>query len=178
MMAEQWLPIPDAPYEVSDQGRVRRSAPGKSTAPGRVLSDKARKRDGYTPVVLSLGAKGVNRQALVHHLVAEVFLGPKPSDQHEVAHKDGNPANNAASNLRWATHAENMGDMVLHGRSTAGERHAASILTEAQVIELRAAKPIRGAMSELARQWGVHPATAHDAARGETWKHLGADNGI
>ncbi|AXV72811.1 hypothetical protein CJO75_01120 [Ralstonia solanacearum] len=51
----------------------------------------------------------------IHRLVALTFLGPPPSRQHEVAHNDGNRANNIVTNLRWATHAENVADTFRHG---------------------------------------------------------------
>ena len=180
-MSEEWRPVVGTPsYEVSSLGRVRRAARGKSTTVGRVLSSKCRK-DGYIPVVLSLGARGANRQALVHHLVAEAFIGPRPSAAHEVAHNDGNPANNTADNLRWATHAENMGDMIPHGRTTAGEKTGWAVLTREQVVALREAKAAKpyGGVAELARKWGLNLATASDAARGATWKHIGEwSNGV
>lgn len=173
-----WLPVDGAPYEVSDLGQVRRAISGKSTSKGRVLSSKPRQRDGYIPVVLSLGSRGHSRQALVHVLVAEAFLGQRPSPEHEVAHADGNPSNNRSDNLRWATHAENMRDMLRHGRSTRGARSGHAILTESQVKILRAAKGQRGKVSELARQFGVSQQTASDAATGRTWKPMEMANGL
>lgn len=180
---EEWREVPGfEAYSVSSLGRVMRNAPGKSTTAGRILSAKARRRDGYRPVVLSLGARGKNRQALVHHLVAEAFHGPKPTPEHCVAHNDGDPTNNRADNLRWATHAENMHDMSheVHGRSTHGERCPWAVLTEEQVIALRVARVAKpyGGVTALARQWGVRPKTANDAARGTTWKHLENSNGV
>ncbi len=47
--------------------------------------------------------KGVN----IHRLVAENFLGPKPSDEHVINHIDGNKQNNDVSNLEWTTVAGN-----------------------------------------------------------------------
>ena len=46
---------------------------------------------------------------LVHRLVAFAFLGPPPSVQKVVVnHKDLDKGNNAAENLEWVSHAENM----------------------------------------------------------------------
>ncbi|CAI3971388.1 HNH endonuclease [Variovorax phage VAC_51] len=43
----------------------------------------------------------------VHRLIAEVWLGPAPSEDHEVNHKDGDKLNNHKENLEWVTHQQN-----------------------------------------------------------------------
>lgn len=57
---------------------------------------------GYPSVNLTLRGR-----VCVHTLVAEAFIGPKPSGARTVNHKDGNKHNNAAANLEWASYAEN-----------------------------------------------------------------------
>lgn len=178
---EEWRPVKGAEqYEVSNFGMVRRCKPGKSTSEGRVLSQKPRKRDGYIPVVLSLGKRGSVRQALVHQLVAEAFLGPKPTPDHCVAHNDGFAGNNKWTNLRWATHAENMSDMsfAVHGTSNFGAKSKHAVLTEEKVRQLRKARAERpyGGVTQLARKMGVNPKTAMDAAKGATWKYMEITN--
>lgn len=44
----------------------------------------------------------------IHILVAEAFLGEKPSEEYEVDHIDENKLNNCITNLRWLTHADNI----------------------------------------------------------------------
>ena len=39
----------------------------------------------------------------IHFLVCTAFHGPKPSENHQVAHADGCPSNVRSDNLRWAT---------------------------------------------------------------------------
>jgi hypothetical protein len=50
------------------------------------------------------------RTIKIHKIAALVFLGPPPRDEndalYEVHHIDGNPRNNAASNLIYLSHAE------------------------------------------------------------------------
>ena len=49
----------------------------------------------------------------VHDVMAECFLTPRPSQQHTVDHIDRDKANNHISNLRWATHSEQMMNRVI-----------------------------------------------------------------
>lgn len=110
MSAEQWRPVVDFPdYYVSDQGRV--------------MSMKHRKPHlmylkPHDLPYLRVELSRENRQYVrrVHRLVAEAFHGPAP-EGHEVRHLNGDSHDNRASNLRWGTRAENMQDMVRHGRS-------------------------------------------------------------
>jgi hypothetical protein len=50
----------------------------------------------------------------VHRVVAETFIGPCPPG-YLVRHMDGNPANNAYTNLQYGTHLDNHADSVRHG---------------------------------------------------------------
>lgn len=103
-MRERWAKVPGWPaYEVSDRGVVRRGG-----RPLRMWSD----HKGYLRV--DLRDHGRRRKAMVHSLVAETFLGPRP-DGHQACHGDGSRTNNRADNLRWGTPSDNMRDSVLHG---------------------------------------------------------------
>lgn len=101
-MTESWRPVPGHPsYEVSDQGRVRNAATLHVLRPHR-----AGKSGNYLRV--HLGRGGRNR--MVHRLVAEAFIGPAPTyEPHDVDHLDGDPANNAVTNLRWLSKSLNSG---------------------------------------------------------------------
>lgn len=111
---EEWRAIGTAPgYEVSNLGRVRSLArvvpregsQGDMTRQGQDLASHLTPK-GYVRLQLRVDGKPSNR--LVHCLVAEEFLGPKPTDEHEVNHRDGIKHNNRASNLEWATPSENL----------------------------------------------------------------------
>lgn len=119
---EQWLPVPgyEGVYEVSNLGRVR-SLDRKDNLGrlrrGRVLKLRT-DRDGY----LQFHAGGKHRRILrVHRLVLLAFEGPAPEGANEALHGDGNPLNNALTNLRWGSRSENAVDAVVHGthRNTA-----------------------------------------------------------
>lgn len=133
---EHWRTIPGLnAYEVSDLGRVRRVAPYRSTFAGRVLKP-CRHRDGHLIVRLSKNGKAHARY--VHRLVADVFLGPAPSPAHIVAHWDGDPAHNAVTNLRWATHSENIQDRRRHGTYPDGSLNPNAKLSDLEVQLIRA----------------------------------------
>lgn len=112
-MTETWRPVPgyDGLYEVSDEGNVR-SLHGQYGRPGpRPLAQPVSVR-GYQAVTMY--RNGGQATCKVHNLVAETFIGPRPSGL-EVRHLDGNPLNNAVSNLAYGTHSENTLDSVRHG---------------------------------------------------------------
>ena len=111
-MSERWLPVLVAilgdHYEVSDQGRVRR------TSTRRVLKPAITPK-GYR--VVSLQAWGWKQTHRVHRLVAIRFVpGYRPGL--EVRHLRGVAAGDAASNLAWGTSKDNAAD-----RDTAGNNH-------------------------------------------------------
>lgn len=128
-------------------------------------------RYGYQIVCL-YGANGKRRMRPVHQLVCEAFRGPCPPAKHEVAHFDGNPLNNRAENLRWATRKENAADSIRHGTHARGELHASAILTEAQVRQIRATPKERGDIAKIARELGQNYFTVYQADRGITWSWL------
>lgn len=84
-----------------------------STRSGQLLKLKGRMHKGY----LTVFAKRDGRQhkVPVHQLVLAAFEGERPSSGHEGRHLDGNPLNNAPSNLAWGTRTENVADAIKHG---------------------------------------------------------------
>ncbi|WP_247395030.1 HNH endonuclease signature motif containing protein, partial [Ralstonia pseudosolanacearum] len=163
----EWRPFPgDARYEVCSLGAVRNARSGRVLKPWLA---------GYGYWYVQLGAKGLKTG--IHRLVALTFLGPPPSRQHEVAHNDGNRANNIVTNLRWATHAENVADTFRHGTAKVpvyrGQNHPRATLTEPQVREIRSRYcGRRGEQAQLAREYGVSHYVIHHIVRGESWSHL------
>lgn len=88
---------PELPVLVDVEGRVYNKLYGKYKTYTWVT--------GYTD---SRGYKAVgikNKSYFVHRLVAQTFL-PNPENKRTVDHIDRNPSNNRLSNLRWATHKE------------------------------------------------------------------------
>jgi hypothetical protein len=165
-----WRPTLDsASYEVSDHGRVRRAAPGPGTMPGKILNPSP-DHHGYPSVWLMERGKRIPRK--VHKLVADAFLGPKPSPLHEVAHWDNDRSNPRLSNLRWATKKENHADKLRHGTSNRGERHGLARLTADGIRQAVANIANGSTIRNQAERLGVHRETLGKALRGESWAWL------
>lgn len=164
---EHWLPIRgyEDSYEVSSHGRVRslarRVRRGESwlTVKGRVLQSR---RGEYARVNLKRGGKGTTR--LVHQLVLEAFVGPRPPGT-ECCHHDGDPRNNALENLRWDTRAGNMADARQHG--TTGRK-----LDVGKVKAMRKLGEQGISGEEIGRRFQVSGTTARAVIEHRTWKHL------
>lgn len=113
---ESWRTVPEYAgfYEVSDRGRVRSldhlDDHGQRRT-GRILRSRSLPY-GHQQVCLS--SHGKVSRFLVHRLVLMSFVGPAPVGT-VACHNDGNPTNNALSNLRWDTQSENNRDAVHHG---------------------------------------------------------------
>lgn len=167
------------PYEVSNVGRVRRIGAAKVLAQGDCR--------GYRTVALLNGGRHTTKCTTVHILVCEAFHGPRPTPKHQVAHADGTRDNNAETNLRWATLAENIADKVRHGTLRFGERHPIAKLTENQVIEIRQRykagreaalaagkkKAPNGLVPALAAEFGMSCGGLRSILpSGRYWKHL------
>ncbi|WP_458317136.1 NUMOD4 domain-containing protein [Mycolicibacterium brisbanense] len=121
---EVWVPVRgyEGLYEVSDLGRVRSldrdvpsKVPGKTMRlRGRLLKQRgpSKRRHHYA---VALHSDGHRRDALVHRLVLESFIGPCPEGL-EGCHRNDDPSDNSLSNLRWDSRGSNQKDSVRNGR--------------------------------------------------------------
>jgi hypothetical protein len=66
-------------------------------------------RGGRRKQYYAFGYRDNGKKVLVsvHVAVALLFLGEKPSKNHQVDHIDNDPSNNSVANLRWITDIEN-----------------------------------------------------------------------
>lgn len=181
---ETWKPVPgyEGYYEVSDCGLVRsvdRIISQKNKWGGitsRRLSgapmalDLCEPSPGYFRYAVGLSKLGKVNTRLVSHLVAEAFIGPRPSG-HEVAHCNGNSLDNSSSNLRYALPIENTHDKFHHGTLLRGERVGTAKLTEEQareIINLRG----KERLIDLANRFGVRESAISRIQTGKRWRHL------
>ncbi len=151
-------------YEVSSEGRVRRGM--------RILRPSTVSR-GYKQATASLGGKRVIRQALVHQLVAEAFIGDIPASM-QVNHLNGIKSDNRVENLEIVTAAANNlhAYRVLNRERMCGSKHHASKLTEAAVLDIRKLVEAGASQTELARKHQVDKTTIRDIVHRKKWTHI------
>ena len=115
-MKKKWKDIPgyEGSYQVSSDGEVRglpRVVPGgrwgEQFVPGGIVS-QTKHNSGYQAVHLRLNGKRTKH--LVHRLVVEAFLGPKPFEKAEIRHLNDVKTDNRIENLVWGTRSENIQD--------------------------------------------------------------------
>jgi hypothetical protein len=159
-------------YEITDTGVVFSLHRGRDRE--RRLS-----AGGAQYLMVALYVNGRSTVRTVHSLVAEAFLGPKPSSKHVVNHRDGNKLNNHWRNLEWATrkedrqHAIRMGLWDPRGHEPVrGSSHWNARLTEQQVREIRRLVAARKPRKMVAARFRITAGAVHDIARGKSWAHL------
>lgn len=151
-MGERWRNVEGFDrYEVSSLGRVRNQD-------GRVLYQET-VADGHRRV--DLWRDGRRQRFYVHRLVLLAFVGPPPGG-YEVAHHNGDPADNRLANLRWTTRQGNVLDKRKHG--THGR------LTESDVREIRRLFDAGQSKAELAAQFNCTTPNIHHIVTGHTWR--------
>ena len=170
-MAEQWLPVVgyEDTYAVSNLGRIMRTASADNSKAGRILH--LYNKRGYLQVVLT--QNNYQRWYGVHKLVAEAFICPRPPGK-QVNHKDGDKLNNTPDNLEWVTCAENHAHrrQVL-GMSNKGEHNGRALLTAEHVVEIRQLYDAGNhSWDNIAKLYGVNPATIGAIAKRRNWKHI------
>ena len=122
MKEEEWRPVVgwEDFYKISSHGQLKRLACTETykKAGGQEITRKRKEvlkkphrvkywgREYYTYAVY-LKSKETRENRQLSHLVAEAFVGVRPTADHEINHIDGNRENNHFSNLEWSTPYEN-----------------------------------------------------------------------
>jgi len=126
-----------------------------------VISHKIRS-DGYAQLFIE------NKLTLAHRFVYEQCFEEIPEGL-VVRHTCDNRACINPEHLELGTHIDNMGDMVLRGRSMRGQNHTNASLTEEDVLNIRASELTQ---KELGQKYGVNFSTIGKIKRREKWKHI------
>ena len=154
-MKEEWRWVVgyENEYAISNTGRVY------SYKTKRYLSLIYRP-DGYVSVSFWRNKK--NNQFLVHNLVLEAFIGPRPP-KHEARHyPDITRSNNNLNNLQWSTHIVN-------------EQDKDYILDNDQIIAIKNRLLEVKNYGQVAREFNVINMTVSQIARGLTYSNIGPD---
>lgn len=179
---EKWKPVVgwEGIYAVSDCGRVKslprwvrsRNRHGVMVCKRRgMLLKPASEKYGHQRVCLT--AHGNFKRYYVHQLVLTAFVGPCPKGM-ECCHQDGNPKNNAPSNLRWDSRKANMEDSVRHGTAIGprGELAHAAKLNPRKVRLISALLADGVSQRKIAARFGVSQATIWAIGSGHSWAHV------
>jgi hypothetical protein len=126
---------------------------------------------GYLRVRMLLN-NGVRKSFFVHKLVAEAYLPPRPTKNHEIRHLDGTRTNNKSSNLMWGTRSENAADREKHGKTARGSNNGVSKLTEDAVLTILKDYENGVSTTDLAIQYGVSTTSIRMAINNKQWKHV------
>lgn len=168
---EVWKDIPGREgYQVSSVGRVRTQWTAgrwrKMSGEWRAVNQVANAR-GYLQVSMS------NRRYLVHCLVLEAFVGPRPSDgRWECCHADDKKNHNVLSNLSWGTSKQNKADAKRNGISNCGERHGLSKITDEQAMDIRRRAATGELLRLIAADFGINDNSVGRIACGRRFSHL------
>lgn len=150
LVEEEWRICPSYPkIEASNLGRIRNAETKRvrNASPGR---------RGYTLISFWHNKRLIARS--LHSLVADAFLGDRPAGA-QIRHLDGNPRNNAVTNLAYGTARENARDRICHGNNAQGERNGMAKLPDlgAEIVRLAYAHGL-GTQYELADLFGISQA--------------------
>ena len=129
---------------VKTKVRAQVSSLGRFRSTFGVVSTPLPSRSGYVSVRVN------HKTLLIHRLIAIAFDLPREIGQSTVDHADGNPSNNALSNLRWASREEQV--MNSYKTNTKRKSHAS-----------KTSKPVRGRRLGTA-EWNEYPSFS-EAAR-------------
>jgi hypothetical protein len=168
--------VPGKPgYAVGDDGSIlscRSLAGGPGRPPGPQFSQSWRPvkptptSSGHHTITVTDWVNGNRRRKsyLVHVLVLEAFVGPRPGQRIEGCHNNGDQSDNRLENLRWATRSENTIDSIRHGT------HSATILTVGNVQDIRIRHEAGESIRELASCYAVKPACIENVINGRSWQ--------
>lgn len=163
-------------YQVSSFGRVRgvdRHVKAKG-AKTRLVKGKllAQRKHAFGYWVVTLSARNIQYTRTVHSLVARAFLGEVPPGQ-QVCHKDGNPENAAASNLRYDSPRGNNADKRAHGTQRSGEDVYNAIFKDEDIVKMRVRRAAGEKLTSVARDFGVSEAYVFQVTAGLKWPDAG-----
>jgi hypothetical protein len=154
-------------YSISDNGDIFSTASRWRPTQPRLLGKYSNGKSGHLFIRLRQTGKAYKRY--IHRLVAEHFIGPPPTQKHEIRHLDGNPRNNHFSNLAWGTRADNVRDAKRHGTAFLKGREIDAKLTDFDVVLIKQRLAAGEFCRKIASDFPVSRWAIHDIKQGRTW---------
>jgi len=162
ILGEEWRPIDGFDnYIVSDCGRV-----------AHILAPRINS-NGYPRAQLC--GKDKRRDALVHRLVLEAFVGPCPQGMEACHHPSNDRSNARLDNLRWDTPSANNMDKVAAGTHVQGSDHPAAKINETDVERIFDLKRNGSTQKEIAFLFGLSKSHIGHILSGKCWSHCAGD---
>jgi hypothetical protein len=178
-MQELWHPVCgwENFYEVSSYGRVRsfdrvtaHFRGGERQVRGRVLKPW---KNGKGYLTVFLHSDCFKQRKTVHQLVADAFIGPRPSGKgNQILHGPKGKLDNSISNLRYGSQAENEADKIICGTSNRGCRNRTARLQECEVRQIRDRALAGESCVFIAQEYGVSKSTIYDIKFLRSWGWL------
>lgn len=157
-------------YMVDEAGTVWSIQSGRFNrwAEPHIIKQWVDKR-GYAHVTLR--PAGLKKRFSVHVLVAVAFIGERPANAN-IAHLDGNPSNNALSNLAYVSQKENISHRWAHGTMIFGERSHLSKVDDKAAKEIWEAIKRGASNKEIMQQFDVSESYPAAMRAGRMRKHI------
>lgn len=171
---EIWKPVVgyEGFYEVSNIGRVKSLRRPWHKIPNsypRILKSFPNAW-GYPIVILCMNCRPKTR--LVHSLVMEAFVGPRPK-ANDINHIDGNRQNNSIGNLEYCTRSQNIRHGYLVGTRTRIRRVTQkTYMTVRQVQETKRLLEMGVPGLLICKALGIKQPSVSAIKTGRMWKYV------
>lgn len=111
---------------------------------------------------------------LAHRIMCELAHGA-PGDEHSVARHLCGKGHEGCVNprhLAWGRISDNISDRSVHGTQAKGEKIGISVLTKADVMQVRNMSAMGKSQRKIAEQFSVSHGTIQAILEGRTWRHV------
>jgi hypothetical protein len=157
---------------VHEDGSIHRCT--RADKYGVLLSDEYRlvKFQTHKPtgrVFFNLTWRGHTKSVLVNRVVALALI-PNPTNLEQVNHIDGDKANNAKSNLEWASGSDN--EKHAHRTGLKSGRGSANSNAKLNAENVEFIRKSSMPVNELAKMFGVSRSTITNIITHKSWVHI------
>lgn len=109
--------------------------------------------------------KSIRRCVATHSIVAEYFLGSRPTKKHQINHKDGNKRNNHYWNLEYSTAKNN----VIHSYKMGLIKRKLSVSDVRKIVLM---SNIGFSKKEIAEKFNIKKSHVSSIISGTSWSYI------